>query len=1085
MTGACDVARPAKDMAQKRMNESADKNKQAKQRLDKTRADEDLTAEGLRKRIQQSVTIDELDDKSEIADHVSRDKAAQTTDVDDTKQRSQLETSSDLLLDTPHLSCKAPSILPSELGQEKRYQMQHLLGKGGMGKVYSFRDANLRRDVAIKSMKNHDSSNQRVIASFVNEARITASLEHSGVLPVHDLDFTESGEVYYTMRQVQGVSVGEAIESAAAGTVSEQIATINDRINIMLKVCDTLELAHQRSILHRDIKPDNIMLGAYGEVYVVDWGTALSLDEESSSRGNRVGTPLYMSPEQARREAPGIVNEVYSIGATLFHLLFLRFPLFAESMDYFWERKKIGEIDEPSQEERAAISDSLLAIVKKALAPDPADRYQSAAALAKDLRLYQAGLAVSAFNDSAVAFMMRWYRRNKKAVLSALIIAVPLLIILGFGFAALQSMQAERMRHWDLLFEDDFQRDQVGNNWEMVSGRADIIDDNLVISGTSSVYARLLIPHNPVVRLEYEAMIPVGTNTCDMSAYMFTTPGKYDSYNEPLGYLFGFGISNNSLSVLRRSGSMMSSTQSKLITPGKWHRVVCEKDVSSVRLLVDDEVVFSVKDHYPPRFDEEMYAVLYTYKSTMHIRRVKLYGKTIAERARTIDIADELFWSGEYAVGARLYGMVWNSHRYTELGASALFGSSLCLIEQGKREEAIEQLQLLSTEKGADGLRLSAKLKIAELYFLEHKFAEGLSCAQQAMQGLHAIQNYPEIVTFFDQALSNLRQANPDDEQAFMSVFDDYCEWWLDIYPAHATIANGRFWGFWSEQHRARLGDWDAYKRIIKRGLQTLGEHGRKSYFEKQLFMAEWRGVWNAERLQAALASGQQSIYWDDLFAMQQFEQLHKALEPVLQSSTHAVGDKHYAQHLQRSAYEVEGRYDELQRLWGDDQETMHGQNSLAVCLLVLNQGQAVLDLLQPRWEEIEVAVDGKIDFDNKWRNCFIAYALLNDQSALERFRQAYVQAKAQGHIVKGSQWQYACLESVESAEAIVTMVQSKWSDRSQNSGLFMAAESQRLFGNHERARTLYRATMKPPYSFWDVIAERRLATLEAASTDE
>ena len=1025
--------------------------------LAKTLPDDALSVDGIKAALQETNTDDAV-------------AASVTATADDVTVLS--ESDSELLLDTPHLSRKAPDILSDEVASAQRYELRSLLGSGGMGKVYAVEDLNLQRDIAIKSMKKRGASNQKMITAVIREARITASLEHSGVLPVHDLDFTENGEVFYSMRQVKGMSLEEAIRQAEESNIPIAINTINDRINLMLKVCDTLELAHSKHILHRDIKPANIMLGNKGDVFVVDWGTALLLNNEASMVGSRVGTPIFMSPEQSRREAPSVLNEVYSVGATLFQLLTLRFHMFADSVEEFWEKKKTGAIDPFTTEESSFIPEPLQAILLKALAANEVDRYQSIADFADDLRHYQSGLALSAFTDTAWGFLKRWCRRNKRAISVGMTVAIPLLIVLALGLGVLFQMQAEQSRHWDLIFEDRFDRQELGDHWEMVKGHADIIDDKLHISGDGSVEARLLVPHSSLVRLEFEAMIPAESHVCDMSAYMFTTPGVVDYYYEPAGYLYGFGVGNNSRSVLRRSGQIMSERADVQIEQGKWHHVVCEKDVSSVRLIVDGVERLSVKDHYPPRFDEEMYVVLYTYKSRMQIRSVKLFSKTVAERSRTIDIADEFFWSGDYKPAARLFQAVWQDHGGTQLGNKALYSLALCRIEQERYDEAMVLLDDLLDATTDETLLIAARFKKAYAQLRAGNYQEGLMFAKTNMASLEQPEQYSDVTMFFDESFRLLKSRSDLDKSLLLDL-TAFCDWWIAVFPEHPSIRKGRFFQEWSIAYR-RAGDWEHYQRILNTAINAGHYDGGIDRFKQMLFRAQWRGQWTEERLAASEQSGFHELIIRELFAFRQFDRLRTYMKQL--ETTEAWGQiGGLCKQMYRLMLECEGDVDALRRGLGSDVLTPAGRLHMARCYAVKGNAKSALEFLDLNWEHLEERMSERNPIGHmRWRIAFSCFAMLNDRDAMRKIQGVAERLRALEIVSQNGSWYHAIL-SIEDAEKMVNYARSSWEDHVAPSAFFGAAESYLFAGDKEQAVKHFEYCLPRPFTFWSALAQRRL----------
>ena len=204
------------------------------------------------------------------------------------------------------------------------YQLRELIGKGGMGEVMAAYDARIGRDVAIKRMRSATPTPDQ-LARFLREARIQARLDHPAIVPVHELGTDAAGRPFFSMKRVSGQTLGERM---AAGSSPQAL------LRAFVDVCRAVDLAHSRAVIHRDLKPANIMMGDYGEVYVLDWGVARVLTETSRSSstdimtldegtqtGALLGTPGYMSPEQIRGEPVTQPADVYALGAILFELL--------------------------------------------------------------------------------------------------------------------------------------------------------------------------------------------------------------------------------------------------------------------------------------------------------------------------------------------------------------------------------------------------------------------------------------------------------------------------------------------------------------------------------------------------------------------------------------------------------------------------------------------------------------------------------------------------------------------------------------------------------------------------------------------
>ena len=375
----------------------------------------------------------------------------------------------------PSLRPRRPDEPPpteDEILLDERYRVLREFARGGMGRVLLAIDTTVGREIALKEllpertgtrrMTSGGSSTHANIERFLREARVTGQLEHPNIVPVYEIGVRADGSVYYTMKFVRGDTLAERLRAINAEHSEDPQAAMRARLALLdafTQVCNAVAFAHARGVIHRDL-----MLGEFGEVLVLDWGLAKLSDspdepapaatKSDSARtravqdsstvhtmdGTVLGTPAYMPPEQANAEEADERSDVYSLGAILYEII-AGVPAYSGHGSNAILAKVLTQPPTPLSDIAPNAPPELCALVESAMQRERGQRLQSAAELAREVKAYRDGRALSVYSYSSTELVKRFVARNKAAVSVGVVLITALLAVGAWSWNSILNEQ--------------------------------------------------------------------------------------------------------------------------------------------------------------------------------------------------------------------------------------------------------------------------------------------------------------------------------------------------------------------------------------------------------------------------------------------------------------------------------------------------------------------------------------------------------------------------------------------------------------------------------------------------------------------
>ena len=590
----------------------------------------------------------------------------------------------------------AASILRVEGG--RKYEVGRLIAKGGMGVVNEAKDLNYRRTVAMKVLSKDVQSRRGVTARighqprpedllrFIEEAQVTSQLEHPNIIPVHELGLDQDGNVFYTMKFVKGVTLTEVLDNVRRGhqEVIEQFP-LGRLLTIFQKACDAVAFAHSKGVVHRDLKPDNIMIGDFGEVLVMDWGLAkvlrrqavsttpqvpmmeqaepATVDPASLSRrkkkgeqdtsidsirtdtvgsglrtisGRVMGTPGFMAPEQASARADDIDtrSDVYCMGAILYSILTLRPPVKTKNIRTTLRKIIHGDIPPP-------VSFNPPGPGAKARAKTKVRKPEKVVVLSHlpggQIPVILSDIAMKAMSVNPVE-----------------------------RYQTVQELQHDIEAYqegliWHLVVDEDFSDPDILSRWEVIGGQHEIKEGELRLYGGEPQILLLKKDVPGDVRIEFECRqesVYLNDVGCFVGAIRSANRKEIPSS----GYELKYGGYDNSLNVLMRSNQKIWSDQASPLVRGKIYRVRAERIGSRLRMAVNNEDVFKVTDRDPLSGPDRTAVGLLGWMADTRYTRIRVYSLGTPWKSDILDTAERHLQKGHYVTAADLFKEVLDSY---------------------------------------------------------------------------------------------------------------------------------------------------------------------------------------------------------------------------------------------------------------------------------------------------------------------------------------------------------------------------------------------------------------------------------------
>lgn len=604
-----------------------------------------------------------------------------------------------------------------------KYTLTEKLAEGGMGEIYLAKDPDCERIVALKKIKNSLKEHERIRSRFIREAKLASKLTHPSIVPIYAIHCEE--ECYYTMPYVRGETlkkiIRQTLENDARNDPPHPLGiSIPQLIRTFLNICQGIDYSHSNGILHRDIKAENIIVGTFGEVLIIDWGLACHMKDQEEEReilqtsedteltmpGKVVGTIAYMAPERAFGHPATIATEIYSLGVILYLMLSLHLPFQRKGLKEFRKKARFEKIIDPSElAPHRDIPAPLVRCVYKCLAFDPKDRYRSVHDLILDIEHYIEGNPEWSFSRKInKEYPDDWeFQEN---ILLAKHIAIT---------------RVTDVMEWVMLMisKDSF----TGNN-------------------------RYTFKYTPQ------------PTHCGLG-FLCNIPKPHERKSLEDGYLIWLGNKEGKGISLFRSNVEVFTTNELIFETGKTYQICIEKIDTLIRVTVDGELKLNYLSHIP--IVGGHIGLLYK-DAQFGISEISIYSGSHSVMVNCLSVPDAFLNSHDYDTALEEYQKISRSFRGRIEGREAIFRAGLTLIEKGKIQtfsnlrsiyftQALDEFNKLHNTPGAPLEYLGKSL----VYKEENDLEEEIKCLEL---GIRRFRTHPLLYMLEEHILFRLLESS-------------------------------------------------------------------------------------------------------------------------------------------------------------------------------------------------------------------------------------------------------------------------------------------------------------------------------------